>query len=182
MNALIKKTGITFGIILSVYYIIFNIILFFTDATYFTKPVIGLVNMGVVVVLGILVVFFSKRKLNNLITLKEAFSSFLIMILIGFTVNISLIFILFNFVNPEAQIAANQLLLDQVSASLNASGLAPNEIAEKLEMAKTYNNFSIETQLYSLAGSILRASLAGLLISLIFRNKSEFTTPIQPKQ
>lgn len=182
MNPIIKKTGITFGLILATYYILFNVILFLVNPMLFTKPAIGLISWGFFILLGIFAVYFTKRKLNNAITLKEAFTPFLMMITIGFVANIVVQSILFNFVDPQAKIEANQILLTKVEETLNASNLDPNDLVEKLQKAKDYDSFGIDTLLFSLVGSILRASIAGLLIALIFRNKSEFTTPVEQKQ
>jgi len=182
MNQTIKKTGITFGLILATYYILFNVILFWINPMLFTKPAIGLISWAVFILLGILAIYFTKRKLNNAITLKEAFTPFLIMITIGFVINIIVQSVLFNFVDPEAKIEANQILLSKVEETLNISNLEPEDLAEKLQKAKDYDSFGIDTLLFSLVGSILRASIAGLLIALIFRNKSEFTNPVEQKQ
>lgn len=185
MNQTIKnvgiKTGIKFGIILAIYYLIFDVILFIIDPINFTKPVIGIVNWIVFTLLGITAIFITKRKLNNFISLREAFTPFLIMITIGFCANILVQTVLFNVVNPEAKIEANLILLDNVETILKQSDLTPDEINEKLEESRKYDSFSIDTLIFSLFGSILRASLAGIIIALIFRNKSEFTTNTQPK-
>ena len=41
-------------------------------------------------------------------------------------------------------------------------------------LARAIDNFAPDKLLFGFAGSILRGSIAGLLISLIFKNKSEF--------
>jgi len=181
MNPIIKKIGLRFGLILALYYISFNICVFVIDPMYFTKPAIGLISWVVFTLLGILTIFLTKRKLNNQISLREAFTPFLIMITIGFIANILTQTVLFNYIDPSAKIEANQILLAKVEQTLNSSSLSPEEILDKLDKSRSYDNFGIDTLLFSLAGSILRASIAGLLISLIFRNKSDFATPVEPK-
>lgn len=174
MNQFTKKTGVFFGLVLAFYYIVINTIMFFYDPTMFTKTSFGIFNMVVVILLGVLCVWMAKRKSGNYITFKEGFSAYLIMICIGFIVNQFSIYILFNFVNPEFKAINNQLMLDLALSNLKALGLPETEIQEKMEVAKSIDNFAIKNLFFSLAGSILRGSIAGLLISLIFKNKSEF--------
>lgn len=177
MNAISKKTGLFFGLVLAFYYIVANVITFFYDATLFTKPVLGIFNMVIVLILGILCVWITKRKSGNELTFKNGFSAYLVMICIGFLANQLTIYILFNFVSPEFKEINNQLMLDLAQTNLTALDLSQEEIENQMAAAKAIDNFAVKNLLFSLAGSILRGSLAGLLIALIFKNKSQFVAP-----
>lgn len=177
MNAISKKTGLFFGFVLAFYYVVVNIITFFYDATLFTKPVLGIFNMVIVLILGILCVWITKRKSGNKLTFKNGFSAYLVMICIGFLANQLTIYILFNFVSPEFKEINNQLMLDLAQTNLTALDLSQEEIENQMAAAKAIDNFAVKNLLFSLAGSILRGSLAGLLIALIFKNKSQFVAP-----
>src|SRR5690554_5608835 len=166
MNAISKKTGLFFGLVLAFYYVVVNVITFFYDATLFTKPVFG-----------ILCVWITKRKSGNELTFKNGFSAYLVMICIGFLANQLTIYILFNFVSPEFKEINNQLMLDLAQTNLTALDLSQEEIENQMAAAKAIDNFAVKNLLFSLAGSILRGSLAGLLIALIFKNKSQFVAP-----
>lgn len=175
MNAISKKTGVFFGFVLALYYVLANVISFFYDATLFTKPVFGIFNMSIVLTLGVLCVWITKRKLNNQLTFKNGFAAYFVMICIGFIANQITIFILFNFVNPEFKEINNQLMLELAHANLVALDLEPEAIETQMAAARAIDNFATKNLIYSLAGSLLRGSLAGLLIALIFKNKSEVT-------
>lgn len=177
MNAISKRTGLFFGLVLAFYYVVVNVITFFFDATLFTKPSLGVLNMVVVLILGILCVWITKRKLGNQLTFKNGFSAYLMMICIGFLANQFSIYVLFNFVNPEFKEINNQLMLKLAQANLTAMDLTPEDIEIQMNTAKEIDNFAPKNLIYSLAGSILRGSLAGMLIALIFRNKSEVVAP-----
>lgn len=180
MNQISKKTGTFFGLVLAIYYIIINAVMFFYDATLFTNTFFGIFNMVVVILIGTLCIWITKRKLNHSITFKEGFSAYLIMLIIGFLANQLSIYILFNFVNPEFKAINNQLMLDLALSNLKALGLSAQEIQEKMSLAESIDNFAPKNLLFGFAGSILRGSIAGLLISLIFKNKSEFVAS-EPK-
>jgi len=177
MNAISKRTGLFFGLVLAFYYVVVNVITFFFDATLFTKPSLGVLNMVVVLILGILCIWITKRKLGNQLTFKNGFSAYLVMICIGFLANQFSIYVLFNFVNPEFKEINNQLMLKLAQANLTAMDLTPEDIEIQMNTAKEIDNFAPKNLIYSLAGSILRGSLAGMLIALIFRNKSEVVAP-----
>lgn len=174
MNQITKKTGIFFGIVLAFYYIVINTIVFFYDPTLFTKTSFGIFNMVFVLIIGVLCVWLAKRRSGNMITFKEGFSAYLLMICIGFIANQLSIYFLFNFINPEFKAINNQLMLDLALNNLKALELPESEIQEKMEVAKNIDNFAFKNLIFNLAGSILRGSIAGLLISLIFKNRSEF--------
>lgn len=177
MNAISKKTGVFFGFVLAFYYVVANVISFFYDATLFTKPIFGVFNMATVLALGVLCVWITKRKLINRLTFKNGFSGYFIMICIGLLINQITIFILFNFVNPEFKEINNQLMLEMAHANLIALDLEPEVIEEQMTAARAIDNFAVKNLIYSLAGSLLRGSLAGLLIALIFKNQSEVVVP-----
>lgn len=177
MNQNIKNTGIFFGCVLALYYILVDVVAFFYDPTLFTKTSFGIFNMVVVVIMGVLCVWIAKERMQNLITFKEGFSAFLLMICIGFLANQTMIYVLFNFVRPEYKEINNQLMLDLLYNNLTALGMLKEEIEGQMQLAKETDNFALKSLLFSFAGSILRGSIAGLLIALIFKNKNEFETP-----
>ena len=175
----LNKVGITFGIVLALYYILFNCTLFFTDLTLFTNKFVGFFNMAIVIIIGVLCVFMAKRKMGGYVTFREAFTPFLITIAIGVTVNYLMYNILFNWVDPSAKDVVNKVLNDMLVETLNNSGLPQEQIDEQFARAKELNQFEPKSQLFMWAGSILRNSILGLLLAAIFKNKSEFTTPIR---
>src|SRR5690554_290036 len=116
MKDISKKTGITFGCLLAAYYFLVNVIVFFADYTLFAKPYLGFVNMVMVLVLGVSCIWITKRRMGNLITTKEGFTAFFIMVVIGLFVNQLTQFILFNVVNPEAKVVNNQILVSMAES------------------------------------------------------------------
>ena len=176
MNTISKTTVLTFGYILIAYYTIVNLIAFFADYTLYTQSYLTIINMIVVLILGVSCVWITKRKLNNLITFKEGFTAFFIMIVLGFFVNYLLQYILFNFVNPESMEVNNRILVEMSERIGRDMNLSKEEIDLKIaEMIKNpAANFSPKSLLFNFSQTVLGTSIAGLLISLTFKNKSEF--------
>lgn len=175
MNQDIKQTGIFFGAVLTFYYILVDTVAFFYDPKLFIETSFGIFNMVAILILGVLCVWVTKRKMHNIISFKEGFSAFFIMICIGFLANQTIIYILFNFVKPEYKDINNQLMIDLLERNLLALDLPKKDFEEKMQLAQITDNFAFKSLLFSFAGSILRGSIAGMLIALIFKNKNEFT-------
>ncbi|MDM1513843.1 DUF4199 domain-containing protein [Myroides odoratimimus] len=173
----VNKVGITFGIILAIYYTLFNSVIFFTDKALFANTFAGFFNMGVMVILGILTIYFARKKAGGYVTFREAFTPFFLMVIIGVTVNIIIYNILFNIVDPSAKEEISKSLYDMLIKTLDGSGLPQEQINEQLEKARNINQFAPKSQLFLWAGSVLRNSILGILLAAIFKNKSEFVNP-----
>ncbi|MFM9402400.1 DUF4199 domain-containing protein [Myroides odoratimimus] len=173
----VNKVGITFGIILAIYYTLFNSVIFFTDKALFANTFAGFFNMGVMVILGILTIYFARKKAGGYVTFREAFTPFFLMVIIGVTVNIIIYNILFNIVDPSAKEEISKSLYEMLIKTLDGSGLPQEQINEQLEKARNINQFAPKSQLFLWAGSVLRNSILGILLAAIFKNKSEFVNP-----
>ena len=175
MNTVSKQTGLTFGYILMAYYVIVNLIVFFADYTLFVKSYLTIVNMVVVLILGVTSVWITKKRLNNFITFKEGFTAFFIMIVLGFLANYASQYILFNFINPEAKIVNNEIMIDMTQKIGKDLNLPAEEINQKIALVNSNadENFSLKTLFFNYAQTLLGSSIVGLLIALTFKNKSE---------
>lgn len=173
----VNKVGITFGIILAIYYTLFNSVIFFTDKALFANTFAGFFNIGVMVILGILTIYFARKKAGGYVTFREGFTPFFLMVIIGVTANIIIYNILFNIVDPSAKEEISKSLYDMLIKTLDGSGLPQEQINEQLEKARNINQFAPKSQLFLWAGSVLRNSILGILLAAIFKNKSEFVNP-----
>ena len=174
MKNLITKTGVQFGVLLSFYYILFNVSIFFIDRALFVNTFVGFFNIGVITLIGIIVIMLTKKRIGGLITFKDAFTPYLIMVSIGLTINYLTYNVLFNIVDPSAKHELKDALYNMLVETLKNIELTPEQKAEQLTQAKNLEQFTIKSQLFLWAGSILRYSILGLLLAAIFRNKSEF--------
>ena len=101
------------------------------------------------------------------------------MIVLGFLANYIIQYILFNFVNPEAKIVNNELMIEMTQKIGKDLNLSEAEINDKISVVNNNadDNFSLKTLFFSYAQTILGSSIAGLLIALTFKNRSELSTP-----
>ncbi|MHC5353007.1 DUF4199 domain-containing protein [Myroides sp. LJL115] len=171
----INKIGIKFGLILAAYYTLFDCIVFFTDQNLFTNIPLGFLNIFVTIALAIGCILMAKKQIGGYITFKEAFTPYLLYVLIGVTVNMVVYYILFNFVNPNAQEPLRDTLYQMAIDKINALGMPEADRLAKIKQAEESNPFTFQTQVFAWAGSILKYCILGFLLAAIFRNKSEFT-------
>lgn len=176
----INKIGVRFGLILAAYYIVFDCVVFFTDKNLFTNLPLGFLNIFVTVALAIGCVLMAKKQIGGYITFKEAFTPYLIYILIGVTTNMVVYYVLFNFVDPNSQLPLRDALYEMAIHRIDSLGLPEAERLEKIAQAEQSNPFTFQTQVFSWAGSILKYCILGFLLAAIFRNKSEFP-PLTPQ-
>ncbi len=176
----INKIGVKFGLILGAYYAIFDCIVFFTDQKLFTNIPLGFLNIFVTIALAIGCVLMAKKAIGGYITFKEAFTPYLLYVLIGVTTNMVVYYILFNWVNPSAQEPLRDTLYQMAIDKINALGMPEADRLAKIQQAEESNPFTFQSQVFAWAGSILKYCILGFLLAAIFRNKSEFTPIAQP--
>lgn len=181
MNETIKRNGILFGLLLASWYSISTIIIFFFKQDLFVNVYMGFSNTLVSLTLATLSLLVAKKKLGGRITFKDAFTSFLIPIVMGLAALILTSMILFNLVDPSMK----QVFIDMSIAFTykNMGGLqvAPEAIEATIEQIKSNDNFSFANQFKAFAWKTLLYSIGGMLIALIFRNQSEFSS-VPPQQ
>ncbi|MTG97954.1 MULTISPECIES: DUF4199 domain-containing protein [Myroides] len=173
----LNKVGIQFGIILSIYYIIFNCALFFTDVTLFANKIIGMVNIAFFIIIGVITIFMARRKAGGFVTFREAFTPYFISIAIGITVKYLLLVVLFNVVDPSANDTLRQIMMEMQIETLTNLEIPQDQINEQIEAAKNLDQFSPKSTLSMWAIHIVINSILGFLLAAVFRNKSEFTQP-----
>ncbi|WP_010250975.1 DUF4199 domain-containing protein [Myroides injenensis] len=181
MKNSINKIGIRFGLILALYYLLFDCIVFYTDQSLFTSLPLGFLNIGVTIVLAVACMLISKKAAGGYITFKDIFTPYLIYIAIGVTANMAIYYLLFTVADPTAQDSLRETLYQMAVERIDAIGLVDDDRIAKLEQAKESNPFTFKAQIFAWAGSILKYCILGFLLAAIFRNKSEFMQPL-PKE
>jgi uncharacterized membrane protein len=103
MNEIIKKNGVTFGIILGLFSILFTTAIYVIDLHLFTSWWIGAFAIVVPIIIGFVLVSKTKKQLNANITFKDAFTVYFIAAVIGSFLSKLYEYVLFNFIDPQAK-------------------------------------------------------------------------------
>lgn len=181
MNKTIKNNGILFGTILASWYSLSTLLIFFFYQELFVNVYMGFCNTLVSLSVATICLLVAKKKLGGRITFKDAFTSYLIPIVMGLAALITVSMILFNIVDPSMKEVFVEMSLAFTDKNMNGLQVAPEAIEATKEQIRTSDNFSFGNQFRAFAWKTLLYSIGGMLIALIFRNQSEFSA-IPPQQ
>lgn len=187
MNEHIKKIGIKFGFILAFLLALPTLIAYTISSdillTWWTFIYVFLA----VIVCGLLVIGFSKKALQGLISFKSAFTAFFIMLIIGSSISIAVSILVFNFVAPELKQEVKQKNItivenrkEMVMASKDLSkeqiDIASAQFDDSLKNIKESDPHSIGNQTQGLFVFTAFFSVFGLLLAAMLKSRE----PIKP--
>jgi hypothetical protein len=183
MNQIIKQNGINFGLILGFLLILppmlgyaFNVSIL---VSYWTLVYIFLI----VIIVGIIEIAFTKKALEGIISFKDAFTSYFLMLVISVFISTVLNFVLFNFIDKDFGEVVKEkqveLIESQRDWTMNKMGNAPQEkideihdkFDEAIEKVKNDTPYAIGAQLKGAAIFLAIFSMFGLLLALILKKK-----------
>ncbi|CAD0005558.1 DUF4199 domain-containing protein [Flavobacterium chungangense] len=173
MTGIIKKTGFKIGIYLGFLLILFISYIYFQNLQLITNVWAGVFTLAITVFFGIISIGYTKKKLNGFITFKEAFSAYFFAILIGSIISCLYLILLYNFVlPPETKEIIRQTMIDfNIKLMKQDPSATQKKIEEALKSYKTFNPFNPVEVITTSTKYLLRDSLIGFLVALIFRNK-----------
>lgn len=173
INEIIKRNGITFGVITGILSALITATIYAIDLNLFVSWWIGIVSISIYLILGIVLLSKTKKELKGVFTFKEAFTTYfisaVIAILIGTTFNI----LLFNVIDPSVQDTLKDLIIKNAVAMMqkfNSPAAAINEMIAKMKESNPYSTIELlKGSVYSLVFS----SIFGLIMAAFFKSKSQ---------
>lgn len=184
MNTLLKKNGIVFGIILGILLVIPTFIGYLVNIDFLLNNYTFLIVFLSVIFIGILTIIMAKKKLNSIITLKECFSTYFVMILTSLFISTTVNYVLFNIVDTdfvsllkEKQIEnlENQRKVLQKSTQIDEKEKKKydKQFDETITRIKEDNPYSVPSLLKGFVTFIGVFSIFGILLSLLLRTSKE---------
>jgi len=170
MNEIIKKNGITYGIILGVFSILTTTLIYVIDLHLFTNMWVGIISIIVYIIIGILVVSNTKKQLK-FITFKDAFTVFFLAAVIGTVMSTLFNMLLFNVIDPAAKETIRELTTKvavEMMQKFGAPASAINEAAAEMEKTDNYSPFSL---LKGMLSAFLINAVFGVILGLIFKSR-----------
>jgi len=184
MKKIIQQNGINFGLILGFLLIMPTMLGYAINikllVSYWTFAYVLLA----VIILGILVIAFSKKALGGFISFKDAFSSYFLTILIAFLLSTVMNFLLFNVIDKDfedvvkeeqVQIIENQrewIVNKMANSSQEQVDETDAKFDEAIEKARADHPYNITSLFKGLGISLAIFSLLGLLLALILKKKN----------
>lgn len=172
MNEIIKKNGLTFGVIMGVFAVFVTATIYAVNLRLFTEWWIGVVSMIISITIGVILVSKTKRELGGKITFKEAFTTYFLAAVIGSTISVLFNIVLFNYVDPSAKETLQELTIKYAVEMMQKFGTPASAINQAVADMKKTDNYAPSNQFFGLVVSFIFSAIFGLVLALIFKNKS----------
>jgi hypothetical protein len=171
MNEIIKKNGISYGIITGVVSALITTLIYSIDLKLFTSMWVGFASIAIYITIGVVLLSKTKKELKGVFPFKDAFTTYFISAVVGILISVVFNIILFNFIDPSAKESIKELSIKyavEMMEKFNTPSSAINEAVKKLQ---ENDQFSIIELLKGSVFSIVFSALFGLLLALIFKSK-----------
>ena len=97
MNEIIKKNGISFGVITGVISLLITFSIYIIDLSLMTKWWLALLIMLFYIIIGCILLIKTKKELGGFMTFKEGFTTYFISAVIGIAISVVFNIILYIF-------------------------------------------------------------------------------------
>jgi hypothetical protein len=171
MNEIIKKNGVTFGMILGLFSVLFTTAIYVTDLQLFTSWWIGLVSFAIAIAIGVVLVSKTKKQMGTM-SFKEGFTVYFVAALIGSFISQLYNYILFNFIDVQAKETIKEITMKYTSDMLEKFGTPAAAINDTMQKMAETDNYSIGNILFGLAIILVFQAIFGLILAAIFKSKS----------
>jgi len=172
MNEIIKKNGITFGIILGLFSILFTTAIYVVDLHLFTSWWIGIVSIVIAITVGVVLVSKTKKQMGGIITFKEAFTVYFIAATIGSFLSTVFYYVLFNFIDTQAKETIKEITLKYTADMMEKFGAPASAVNEAMQKAAETDNYSLGSLSMGYAIGLVVSAIFGLILAAIFKSKS----------
>jgi hypothetical protein len=177
MTNVIKKNGVTFGIILAAYFVIRVALMYSIDLKLFTNGWFSLVDLIALLALTIIAIGKTKKAMGGFISFKEAFTVYFITILIGFVVYTIFNMLLFNVIDPGAKEVLQEEVIRKTVETMKSFGGDSAMLKETVTKMRETDSFSIPQQALGLGMALLMYSVVGLIVAAVMKKNRPFEYP-----
>lgn len=172
MNEIIKKNGITYGIILGVFGILTTTLVYALQL-YTAWWLTGL-SFVLSIVIYCVMLSKTKKQLGGVFSFKEAFTTFFIASVIAIIIGTLYTAVLYNFVDPAAKDVVKEQSIEATVSIMEKMGAPASQINEAVEKLEKDDQFSVGTQLMNAVIGIAVSCVIGLILALIFKSRPTY--------
>jgi hypothetical protein len=171
MNEIIKKNGITYGIIAGVVGALITATIYAIDLNLFAKWWINISIILIYITIGIVLLSKTKKELKGVFSFKEAFTTYFISGVVATLISVGFNILLFNVIDPSAKDTLNEILIKSTAETLQKFGTPAAAINETVTKMQENNPYATVELLKGSVFSIAGTAFFGLLLALIFKSK-----------
>lgn len=173
INEIIKRNGITFGVLVGILSSLITASIYAIDLNFFVSWWVGVLSIMIYLVLGIVLLTKTKKELKGIFPFKEAFTTYFICAVIAILIGTAFNILLFNFIDPSAQDTLKEITLKNTIAMMEKFNSPPAAINDVISKMKDSNPFSTIELLKGSVSSIVFSSIFGLIMAAFFKSKSQ---------
>jgi len=174
MNEIIKKNGITFGLMIGIFSILVTTLIYVIDLHLFVNVWLGLSTIIIYILIGTIVVAKTKKQLKGQITFKEAFTVYFIAAVVGGILSTLFQIVLFNVIDPAAKETIKELGIKYAVEMMEKFNSPSSSIAEAEQQMRNTDNYSPASLLKGFAFSLIMSAIFGAILGLIFKSKTDY--------
>lgn len=171
INEIIKRNGITYGVITGVASALITTLIYSIDLELFTAWWVGLLNITFYIIIAVLLLSKTKKELNGIFPFKDAFTTYFISALVAIIISVSFNIILFNFIDPSAKDTIKELTIKYMVRTMEKFNAPASTINEAIKNLKENDQFSILGLLKGSLTNIVISTIFGLIMAAFFKSK-----------
>ncbi|KAF2081356.1 DUF4199 domain-containing protein [Flavobacterium sharifuzzamanii] len=172
INEVIKKNGITYGIVAGVVSVLITSIIYSTDIKLFTAWWVTIMSLVIYIALSITLIVKTKKEINSFFSFKDTFTTYFIFAVIAILISAVFNIILFNFIDPPLKETIKEMTLKYMADMMQKMDAPAAKINEALQKIKDSDQLSIGGILKGSASNLLVSSIFGLILAAFFKSKS----------
>lgn len=171
MESSIKSSASKYGVYLGILMILLTVLIYAMNLELMTKWWLNIILFLIIIVFGIVSAVNSRKLLHGFISFKQAFSSYFITVAIGVIISTIFSIILFNFIDPEAAQFIKDKVIESSVQMMENFGAPQSEIDKAAAAMREQEQFSVISQIKSIAWQLLVYAIIGLLVALAVKKR-----------
>ena len=172
INEIIKRNGITFGVLIGIVSSLITATIYAIDLNLFSSWWIGITSIIVYLVLGIVLLSKTKKEIKTIFTFKDAFTTYFIAAVIGILISTLFNVLLFNVIDPSAKDKLLEITMKITANMMQKFGTPASVINEAIAELKETNPYSTIELLKGSIFSIIFSSIFGLILAVLLQTRS----------
>lgn len=172
MNEIIKKNGLTFGIISGLISVFITLAIYLIDYKYFASSAVGFISIVAGITLSIWLFIKNKKDLKGSLTFKDGFTSYFIYAINSIAIATLFNILLYNVIDPSLKEKVTEVVIEKTVEMMKAFGGDSTMLKETVKKLKEEDSFSIGNLIMGSVWTLALSCIWGLILAAIFKSKT----------
>ncbi len=172
MEKSLKSIATNYGLYLGALLALLTVVSYAVNLELLTNMWYGIFILIAIIVFGIISVAKTKQANNGFANFKEAFTSYLITILIGLVISTLVSYLLFNFIDTDAALVLKEKTIEKTVQMMENFNTPSEAIAQAVEKIESQDQFAIGSIIKGLASYLVFFSIIGLIVAAALKKNN----------